>query len=333
MFGDNYITVDHPNVSPASRPDVPFGEKVTIFSGKESVVNSDPLYSDVELNDIYMPQVTIRTMEGSFNQNALFFNQHNEGTHMVASCFFMDGQVTTKWRGTDDGVVLRKGYQSLKYDPHNELSHWCAKNKPFSIAHLSVEPDFLFNILPDDEKWAVSLKERIMKSELVFGELPLAISAAQHQALQNIINCPLKGKSGILLIETSIIQLMLLLVQGQFMNEASAQDKISKRDRELIESVRDYVTQTFLDEHSISELARQFGTNTNKLMTQFKKNFGVSIFEYISDLKMDYAKRLLLDEGCFVSDVSRRVGYKNPHHFSVAFKRKHGVCPSTLRNS
>lgn len=331
MFGDHYITIDHPNVMPSSKPDTPYGEKVNVFPGKHSEENGD-LYAGVELNDIFMPQVTVRTMKGSFNQNAVFYNQRNEGSHMIASCFFMEGYVMTKLSRAEEGVVLKKGYQAFKYDPNNELVHWCPKNTSFNIAHVSVEPDFLFNLLPDDEKWSNSLKERILKYELVLGETPLAISAAQHQALQNIINCPLKGKSGVLLIETSIIQLMLLLVQGQFKDMPSERNKISKRDRELIEGVRDFITQTFLEEHTIGDLAKQFGTNTNKLMSQFKKNFGVSIFEYISDLKMDYAKRLLLDEGYFVSDVSRRVGYKNPHHFSVAFKRKHGICPSTLKN-
>lgn len=332
MFGDNYITVDNPNVLPTSKPEIPFGEKINVFSGRRSAMQGDDLYSAVELNEIYMPQVTIRTMEGSFKKHAVFLNQRNEGSHMVVSCFFMDGHITTAPKGSnDEGVLVRKGFHALKYDPNNELEHWCPQNRPFNIAHVSVEPEFIFNILPDDAKWSTTFKERIIRKERFFPEVPPAISAAQHQALQNIVNCPLKGKAGVLLIETSLIQLMLLLVQSQFMNEAPNNDKISKRDRELIEGVKDFITQTFLEDHTIIDLARQFGTNTNKLMSQFKKAFGVSIFEYISNLKMDYAKRLLLEEGRFVSDVSRSVGYKNPHHFSVAFKRKHGISPSTLR--
>lgn len=331
MFGQNCITIDNPNVLPTPNPLVPFGEKIKVKPRRNGDHRNDDPTSGVELSNIFMPHVTIRTMEGTIRENAVFVNQSNEGSHLVASCFFLDGHITTTLKGSQNGVLVKKGYQTLKFDPHNEFMHWCPENRPFNIAHVSIEPDFLFNILPDDESWSSLLKERVNKQQRVMADVPPAIKAAQHQALQNIINCPLSGKAGVLLIETSVIQLMLLLVQSQFISETILVDKVSKRDREMAEGVKEYITRTYLGDHTIADLAKQFGTNTSKLMSQFKKNFGVSIFEYISELKMDYAKRLLLDEGYFVSDVSRKVGYKNPHHFSVAFKRKHGISPSQLR--
>ena len=77
------------------------------------------------------------------------------------------------------------------------------------------------------------------------------------------------------------------------------------RDRDMIEGVREYLSQSFLEEHTIPSLAKRFGTNTSKLMSLFKKIFNTSIFEHITDLKMRHAKILLMDEGYFVADVSR----------------------------
>jgi AraC-like DNA-binding protein len=47
---------------------------------------------------------------------------------------------------------------------------------------------------------------------------------------------------------------------------------------------------------------------------------------------MEHAFRLLRDDGLLVTEVSRNVGYKNPNHFSTAFKKKFGINPSVFRN-
>ncbi len=330
MFTE-YIIVDNPNVPPSLKPEIPYGEKINVSSGKNLPKNHPA--SGVELNDIYMPHATVRTLQGAFKQNAVFVNQSNQGADLVASCFFMDGSVTTTSKNSKSSFI-KKGFHCLKYDPDNEYRHWCPQNKYFDIAHVSIEPDFLFSLLPDDEHWSVELKERITRGERFLADVPPAISAAQQRALENIINCPLTGKLGLLMLETSLIQLMLLNVQAQFLqNSAKKEEGHTRRDRDMIEEVKDYLSKAFLEEHSIPDLAKRFGTNTNKLMSLFKKVFNISVFEYISDMKMNYAKRKLLDEGYFVADVSREVGYKNPNHFSAAFKKRFGINPSRLKYS
>lgn len=117
------------------------------------------------------------------------------------------------------------------------------------------------------------------------------------------------------------------------MQQMLHQPNISKRDRELIEGVKAYLINTFLEAHTMNSLAREFGTNTHKLMTLFKKTFDTSIFDYLNMLKMNHAKRMLEEQGCYVSEVARELGYKNPHHFTAAFKRRFGVCPSQLKST
>jgi AraC-type DNA-binding domain-containing proteins len=104
---------------------------------------------------------------------------------------------------------------------------------------------------------------------------------------------------------------------------------INKRDVEIIQGLKEHLMVNFLEDHTLEELSKNFGTNTTKLMMLFKKNFGKSIFEFISELKMNYAHKLLLDD-YQVIEVSRIVGYKNAHHFSTAFKKRFSICPSQL---
>ena len=67
-----------------------------------------------------------------------------------------------------------------------------------------------------------------------------------------------------------------------------------------------------------------------KLKKSFKELFGIPVIEYLYNLKMEHARKMLYEQGMYVSEVSSIVGYKNPNHFSTAFKRKFGVKPSKV---
>ncbi|MEL6535368.1 MAG: AraC family transcriptional regulator, partial [Bacteroidota bacterium] len=68
-----------------------------------------------------------------------------------------------------------------------------------------------------------------------------------------------------------------------------------------------------------------------QLKKGFKTLFGNTVFGYWHVQKMDYARNLLLDDAITVADVAEQVGYKNPQHFSTAFKRHYGVSPGKVK--
>ena len=84
---------------------------------------------------------------------------------------------------------------------------------------------------------------------------------------------------------------------------------------------------------TILELSVITGINQFKLKQNFKCVFGKPIFTYVTELRMEEAKKLIRDEGCTISETAYRVGYKNPQHFTAAFKRKYNYLPSRLKTS
>ncbi|MEE9362234.1 MAG: helix-turn-helix domain-containing protein [Cellulophaga sp.] len=46
---------------------------------------------------------------------------------------------------------------------------------------------------------------------------------------------------------------------------------------------------------------------------------------------MEEAKKMLLEQNLSINEISDRIGYKNPQHFSTAFKRKFGMIPSRIK--
>jgi AraC-like DNA-binding protein len=331
-FAAKYVSVDNPKIpvlSSSQSNQIPYGKFIT--NSVSSSEAFDEVMTTVKTYDMYVPNFSLRLYEGKVLKNAAFSNQTGAGADLLGSCLFLKGNVKSQLRGMQEGPRSFNWSQNFKFDPNNEFVHICEANSELHFLHLSYTADYFTQFLPD-EHWSDRLKNQIAKRERIIGENFSAITPAQEQALKNILNCPMDGKLGYMMIETSLIQIILIQMHTLFYKEEAFKQPIAnRRDIEIIQQLREYLTKTFLEDHCLSTLAKQFGTNTNKLMSLFKKVFGKSIFEFIGELRMEHAMELLREQGLLVTEVARMVGYKNPNHFSCAFKRRFGISPSDLR--
>ncbi len=325
----NYITIDNTGVPILSQPasTMPFGYFIESSVLKDSIKELE----NVRLQEMYLPNFSVRVSEGQFDREAIFVNTGRVGLDLFGTCLLLKGNLTSGVSRQADGITSFNHSQNFKYDPNNIFIHRTPANSPFHIVHFSVKPDHLLSILPENEKWSDELRKKISNQESVIGKRYAPITLLQERALQNVFDCPLRGQLGEMMIETSITQIMLIQLHSVYQSEDVFTAAVAKRDIDVIQSVKEHLSKNFLDDHSLENLAKHFGVNTNKLMTLFRKVFNKSIFEYLSELRMDHARELLIDQNFLVTEVSRTLGYKNPNHFSAAFKKRFGFPPSQLR--
>lgn len=323
------ITIDHPNLPILSQADtsVPFGYLV---NPTEKAGDSKGV-STVRIQDMYLPNFSIRVSEGEFDQEAVFVNTSAEGLDLLGTCLLLKGNMKSVVNKHHEGITSFNGSQNFKYDPNNIFLHTTPAHNPFHIVHISMRPEHLFQFLPENEWWSDELKKKVENKESIIGDRYTPITLLQERALQTIFNCPIDGQLGQLMIETSVVQIMLIQLHSIFQSKDVFPITVARRDIDVIQAVKEHLSKTFLDDHSLEKLAKQFGVNTNKLMSIFKKVFNKSIFEYISELKMDHARHLLEEQDYLVAEAARTLGYKNPNHFSAAFKKKFGISPSQVR--
>ena len=69
------------------------------------------------------------------------------------------------------------------------------------------------------------------------------------------------------------------------------------------------------------------------LSTLIKKETGMSFTEYITEKRMEDAKKLLLKEELSIEEVAEKVGYHDYFYFTKAFKKYAGVSPSIYRKN
>lgn len=82
---------------------------------------------------------------------------------------------------------------------------------------------------------------------------------------------------------------------------------------------------------SIPELAGRVGMSPSSLYKHFKAITSTTPLQYLKDLRLLEARRLLSGGGHTVSSAAYAVGYESPNQFSREFSRKFGVAPRALR--
>ncbi len=103
---------------------------------------------------------------------------------------------------------------------------------------------------------------------------------------------------------------------------------ITTNDIEKLRLVKQFIEQHFLEGLTLTMLCREAALNEFKLKKGFKQLFGTSAIQYVRHLRMKYAQALLRDSATCIEEVSSRVGYRYPNHFSTAYKKHFGMVPS-----
>ncbi|NJL64103.1 MAG: helix-turn-helix transcriptional regulator [Methylacidiphilales bacterium] len=79
---------------------------------------------------------------------------------------------------------------------------------------------------------------------------------------------------------------------------------------------------------SLVELAEIIGISDRTLRHGFKTLFGTTVFNYLTEKRLERAEQLLRNGGGTVAEVANLLGYSHLGHFAGAFKRKFGITPS-----
>ncbi|MGB3933160.1 MAG: helix-turn-helix domain-containing protein [bacterium] len=104
-----------------------------------------------------------------------------------------------------------------------------------------------------------------------------------------------------------------------------------KAHRETIAQAKRYMAQHFAKQLTLEEVARQVHLSPYYFSRLFKEREGLTFIEYLTNLRLEEAKRLLLKTEDKIEAIARRVGYGEANYFSRLFKRKVGMSPSEYR--
>lgn len=104
-------------------------------------------------------------------------------------------------------------------------------------------------------------------------------------------------------------------------------------DSRRILKVKNYINHNYMDELRLPALAAIAGMSSSAFSRFFKLRTGRNLSEYIIDIRLGYATRMLVDTSQSISEISFACGFNNLSNFNRIFKKKKNCSPSEFREN
>ena len=222
-------------------------------------------------------------------------------------------------------VDLREEKSLLLYNPQKELpvnlelapkswliSVFISIKKFHSL--FSTEADYIPFLSPNN------VDKKYYNEDKISPSMAIVLSQMFHYTLHpSIKNLYYKGKGYELL--------SLYFNQSEDPDAEQCPFLVDEENVMKIKKAKEIIIANMAEPPGLQELADNIGLNLKKLKVGFKQIYGDTVYGFLFDYKMDYARKLL-DSGAYnVNEVGLKIGYSTGSHFIAAFKKKFATTP------
>ncbi|MFC4698334.1 response regulator transcription factor [Enterococcus aquimarinus] len=104
------------------------------------------------------------------------------------------------------------------------------------------------------------------------------------------------------------------------------------RHNKLIDHAIQFIDKNFTNpDISLNMVAEEVALSPSHFSTIFSQSMGKTFIDYLTEQRINHAKRLLTETNLRLTEITMRIGYNDPNYFSFLFKKKQGMSPSEYR--
>lgn len=252
--------------------------------------------------------------------------------HPLKFIFCSEGSVGHSFQDTDEIntintfqniIVSSSGYNGhVLYFKANEATHVSSLEIIRSVfTHRSN-----YNFQDLDETLKSLFKDEVSKTQF-FYQGNYSIKSAD--LMEEIDTKDFTGFLRSLFLEGKAFEMLVIQI-AQYQDD-EAEDRLPqilrKSDIEKVDYVVRRIQGDLAGNFTVEALAKEAGTNVNKLQEGFKYVFNLTVNKYIQHKKLEAAKGMLMDSEKNISEIVTAIGLNNRSYFSKIFKEKYGVNP------
>lgn len=113
-------------------------------------------------------------------------------------------------------------------------------------------------------------------------------------------------------------------------NNEVKEKPVVKKER-VITGITKYMQEHLSEDVSLHILSEEFHLNSQYISQLFKNEIGLNFPTYLTNIRMEHAKKLLLSTSLSIAEVSEQSGYGDYRVFTKVFKKSEGITPSQYR--
>jgi len=207
----------------------------------------------------------------------------------------------------------------------------------FESCYLIITPKLLEN---HDTKLSLDLKSKLSE---IFADVNIDepyryfgdIDSRTGLFAEIIVKNERTDLVGRLLTEGAVMNMLASEIEAHDydLRTSDFQPDLSKAELSRITELGDYIRQNLDEKITIKDLWEHVGLSPKKLQRGIKFLYGYSANQYLTNIRLEFAKELLQTTDLQIGEISDRIGYASKSYFSSMFKKRFGILPGTIRAS
>lgn len=253
-----------------------------------------------------------------------------EGKSSFNIMFFLSPDIHLNASDCKTQFIFNKNQYILHYTPEESNAELWTNHEILKYLQIQIKYQYIFNLIdPESNRENAEILEQMIHNNFIFlhKETPPNMTVEMHMIIKEILSYYRKGVMQKLFVEAKIIKLLILIFE-QFNEKDTSQDL---SETPLL--IKKFVDDNFHRNIKIEEISKVLGINESKIRKEFKIHYHMTIVNYISELRMLKAKKLIVNKELMIKEIAIDCGYEYVQNFTRAFKKKFGVSPEKLRTS
>ncbi|CAL1519871.1 AraC family transcriptional regulator [Chitinophaga sp. MM2321] len=259
--------------------------------------------------------------------------EHINHKSFVEMNFMVEGSIYQTMDGFFNRHRHEKGTHNILFNPgsleRNELvGYGCYRT--FGI-HIVPEKmiALLTAYMPEFEQYATKIAAGT--SFTLESQAPL-MTAKMKYIFDTIWQTPDPVGLKKLYIESKVLDLLSLQWASLLSLTQTKQKSLSLSASEIdkLHIARTIIESRLDNPPSLAVLSKLCQLNEFKLKKGFRELFNTSVFGYVSETRLDRARKMIAEGEKNISEIAWSLGYSHPQHFQRAFKKHYGITPGSL---
>nr|WP_320120285.1 AraC family transcriptional regulator [uncultured Marinifilum sp.] len=246
----------------------------------------------------------------------LIYIEKSKGTLVVGDCIdhFKDGDMVFIGPNTPHVMKNEDSYYQNKSDL--KAIAWVVHFREDSFGKE-------FFLLPEMQK----IREFLVKS---FQGIRIE-GSSKYKIIQLLKNLHSADYSERIIFLLQILRIISLSDELEYLASKSFVDSFSQSSNHKLYKIYEYVSKNFQDKIELDEAAKVANMSKTAFCRFFKNKTQKTFSEFLNEMRINYAKKLLAEGKLSVSQIAYECGFNSPSYFNKQFKASTGKAPLQLR--
>jgi len=251
---------------------------------------------------------------------------------VVGFAFYGSGNVELEIKHENKTrVVTNTTGMAISFFGNNkvEFAHKISPNKPLQsisiftkLKKLHTLPEAEADIFQEHLHQLLNARENFVEGPSFY------MTPVMQNSVQKILNTQYNGNTRLMFLKSQVTE---LLAHFFAILASDKGESVTNPDRDKLFHAKEIIENNISKPPSLNELSKLIGLNNNKLKKNFKELFGIPVFKYLQEERLNKAYELLCHSNMSVQEAAWFVGYESLSSFSNAFQKKFGSRPNEIR--